>query len=89
MFDAAQIKQQPVDLALCLVGRFLTDKSIRVHIMRERLAGIWRPGKGVSIKELKIVSFYSIFLINWTWLVYLMEVHGPLTTTCLSWRRFS
>lgn len=51
-FDAAQNDNQPVDLELCLVGRFLTDRSIRVHIMRERLAGIWRSGKGVSIKEL-------------------------------------
>lgn len=39
------------DLQLCLVGRFLTDRPIRVLIMKARMAGIWRPVKGVTIKE--------------------------------------
>ncbi|KAJ1418167.1 hypothetical protein SESBI_16128 [Sesbania bispinosa] len=26
---------------LCLVGRFLTDKPIRTHIMKERMASVW------------------------------------------------
>lgn len=34
---------------LCLVGRFLTDRPIRVHIMRDRMAGVWRPLGGVTI----------------------------------------
>lgn len=29
--------------SLCLVGRFLTKKSIRVHIMKECMAEIWSP----------------------------------------------
>lgn len=32
------------DTALCLVGRFLTDRNIRVPIMKDRLADVWRPG---------------------------------------------
>lgn len=36
---------------LSLVGRFLTDRTIRFTIMRERMADVWRPGKGVTIKE--------------------------------------
>lgn len=39
------------DLRLCLVGRFLTDRPIRVVIRKARMAGIWRPVKGVTIKE--------------------------------------
>lgn len=39
------------DYRVCLVGRFLTDRSIRVTIMKERMAGIWRPVKEVVIKE--------------------------------------
>lgn len=39
------------DLNLCLVGRFITDRSIRTHIMKERMAEIWRPVKNVTIKE--------------------------------------
>lgn len=38
---------------LCLLGRFLSDKPIRSHIMKDRLSGIWRPGRGVSIKEVE------------------------------------
>lgn len=32
-------------------GRFLSDRPIRTNIMVDRLASIWRPGRGVSIKE--------------------------------------
>lgn len=42
-----------INFDLCLVGRFATDKSIRTHIMKERLAAIWRPVKGVSIQEVE------------------------------------
>lgn len=41
----------PVDVQLCLVGRFVTKRSIRTHIMKERLSEVWRPVKGVSIRE--------------------------------------
>lgn len=37
---------------LCLVGRFLTDQPINFNLMRSRLAGIWRPGKGVFVKDI-------------------------------------
>lgn len=37
---------------LCLVGRFLTDQPINFNLMRSRLAGVWRPGKGVFIKDI-------------------------------------
>lgn len=53
---------QIMEDGLCLVGRFLSDKPIRSHIMKERLAGVWRPGKGVTIDEpepgLFIFQFY-------------------------------
>lgn len=39
--------------ALCLVGRFLTDRNIRVPIMKDRMADIWRPGRGVTIREVE------------------------------------
>ncbi|MCI56152.1 hypothetical protein A2U01_0077403, partial [Trifolium medium] len=34
---------------LCLVGTLLTDKPVRFHAMKERLASLWRPGQGVTI----------------------------------------
>lgn len=39
------------DHGLCLVGHFLADKPVRTHIMKTRLAGVWRSGKGVTISE--------------------------------------
>nr|KYP48445.1 hypothetical protein KK1_029907 [Cajanus cajan] len=42
------------------VGRFLTKRPICTHIMKIRMASIWRPGKGVSISELKP----SVFLFQ-------------------------
>jgi len=36
---------------LCLVGRFITNKPIRTYIMKEKMAAIWLPVKGVNIEE--------------------------------------
>lgn len=36
----------------CLVGQFLTDRSINFIAMKNRIASIWGPGRGVCIKEL-------------------------------------
>lgn len=40
------------DVDLCLVGRFLTDQNLNFQFIKSRLAGIWKPRKGVSIKEI-------------------------------------
>lgn len=37
---------------LCLVGTFVTDKTINFMVMKHRLTSIWRPGRGVLIKDL-------------------------------------
>lgn len=38
---------------LCLVGKFLTDQSLEFKFIRSRLASIWKPQRGVSIKEIR------------------------------------
>lgn len=43
---------------LCVVGRFLTEKNLNVRAMKSKLADLWRPAMGISIKALKP----SIFL---------------------------
>lgn len=48
------------DVQLCLVGCFITDHTIRSHVMKERMAEIWRPLKEVSMKE----SSPGIFLFQ-------------------------
>ncbi|KAK6147743.1 hypothetical protein DH2020_018655 [Rehmannia glutinosa] len=40
------------DLRWCLVGRFLSDRQVNFLAMKNTLAAIWRPVKGVFIKDL-------------------------------------
>ncbi|KAL8513932.1 hypothetical protein ACS0TY_013161 [Phlomoides rotata] len=35
----------------CLIGRFLTDQPINFQAMKTHMATVWRPQKGVIIKE--------------------------------------
>ena len=39
------------ELRYRLVGRFLTDKPINFTAMKNTLASVWEPGKGINIKE--------------------------------------
>ncbi|WOH08563.1 hypothetical protein DCAR_0728006 [Daucus carota subsp. sativus] len=38
---------------LCLVGRFLTEKTINLRAMKSRMADVRKPTMGISIKELE------------------------------------
>ncbi|KAM6599952.1 hypothetical protein CsatA_019561 [Cannabis sativa] len=40
------------DDRFCLVGRFLNARSVDFDAMRHTLAGLWKPGKGLFVKEL-------------------------------------
>nr|KYP46238.1 Uncharacterized protein At4g02000 family [Cajanus cajan] len=40
------------NLTLCLIGRFLTERQIHTQMMKERMAEVWHPRKGVSIREI-------------------------------------
>jgi hypothetical protein len=52
-------------LALCLVGSLLSDKPVKFHVMKERLATIWRPGQGVSISAMEENKFLFQFYHLW------------------------
>ncbi|XP_057811485.1 uncharacterized protein LOC131025710 [Salvia miltiorrhiza] len=52
MFDDALTEDSNVSVELCLVGRFLTEQPIIFNLMRSRLASVWRPGKGVFMKDI-------------------------------------
>lgn len=49
---------------LCLVGKFLTEQSINLNVAKGRLAGIWKPRRGVSIRDIGsgrlLIQFYHI-----------------------------
>ncbi|KAH9705864.1 CCHC-type domain-containing protein [Citrus sinensis] len=50
-----------IDYRCCLVGRFLTDKVINFAAMKNTMASLWRPGKGVCIKDLSPTLFLFQF----------------------------
>ena len=41
------------DFRWSLIGRFFTDRSINVSVMQNTLASLWRPVKGITIKEIQ------------------------------------
>jgi 14-3-3 protein epsilon len=51
VFDLEEGEEDVVDFRWCLVGRFLGDRSIHVNSMKVTMADVWRPVKGVKIKE--------------------------------------
>lgn len=54
---------------LCLVGRFLTEKNINVRAMKSKLADLWKPAMGISIKDLHpgllLFQFYHKDDMSW------------------------
>lgn len=56
--DGGQVK---FDFRHCLVCRFLTDKVINFPAMKNTMASLWRPGKGVCIKDLSPTLFLFQF----------------------------
>jgi 14-3-3 protein epsilon len=51
VFDLENGEAEVVDFRWCLVGRFLGDRAIHVNSMKVTMADVWRPVKGVKIKE--------------------------------------
>jgi hypothetical protein len=51
VFDVEDGEEDVIDFRWCLVGRFLGDRSIHVNSMKVTMADVWRPVKGVKIKE--------------------------------------
>lgn len=45
---------QNYNAELCLVGRFITEGVVDFQAVQQTLAALWRPGKGVHIKELDV-----------------------------------
>lgn len=54
---------------LCLVGRFLSKKSINERAMKSKLADLWKPTMGINIKNIKtglyLFQFYHKDDMNW------------------------
>lgn len=57
-----------IDLRWCLVGRFLVDIPVDFNAMQNTLASLWKPGRGMFVKELEanlyMFQFYHELDIN-------------------------
>ncbi|GAU19166.1 hypothetical protein TSUD_89310 [Trifolium subterraneum] len=50
-FEVGEDTDEQHDLNLCLVGRFVHDRPIGFNSMKACLADVWRPVKGMTVKE--------------------------------------
>lgn len=50
-----------IDVRWCLVGRFLTESIIDFQTMQHKMTSLWRPVKGLYVKQLDINRFIFHF----------------------------
>jgi hypothetical protein len=65
------------DLRWCLLGRFLSDRVIHANSMMVRMANVWQPVKGVTIKETNPGLF--LFRFNHALDMEAVQQNGPWT----------
>lgn len=58
--------KKKVDVSLCLVRRFLTEKPIHFNVMKERMAVIWRLRRDILIKEMErdLYQFQFYYMVD-------------------------
>ncbi|XP_062113383.1 uncharacterized protein At4g02000-like [Humulus lupulus] len=59
--DVAAVDDSDFNWRLCLVGRFIAPGSLDFPSMQQTLAALWKPGKGVYMKELDTNKFLFQF----------------------------
>ncbi|KAK2429287.1 hypothetical protein QL285_027738 [Trifolium repens] len=60
-FEFDDEEEEQVDLRWCLIGRFICERAIHFNSMKVRMADLWKPVKGVTIKETKAGQFLFHF----------------------------
>jgi hypothetical protein len=60
-FEFDDEEEEQVDLRWCLVGRFICERAIHFNSMKVRMADLWKPVKGVTIKETRAGQFLFHF----------------------------
>lgn len=70
-----KFEEEDNSFELCLVGKFLTEKNLNLRAMKSKLANLWRPMIGITIKMLKpgifLFQFYHKNDLKW------MLTNGP------------
>lgn len=54
-----------IDVRWCLVGRFLTDSPIDFQAMQHKMTSLWKPGRGVYVKEIEPNGYIFKFYHGW------------------------
>lgn len=64
-----EYKEEGNMFELCVVGKILTEKNLNVRAMKSKLADLWRPAMGITIKALKpgifLFQFYHKDDLKW------------------------
>ena len=55
---------QTVSYELCMVGKLLSPCQIHVPSFKERVATMWRPGRGIFVQELDDRRFLFKFFMS-------------------------
>uniref|UniRef100_A0A803PF19 Reverse transcriptase domain-containing protein n=1 Tax=Cannabis sativa TaxID=3483 RepID=A0A803PF19_CANSA len=53
LYDTNEKELSEFDDRWCLVGRFLTERTLDFMAMQHKMASLWRPGRGLFVKELE------------------------------------
>lgn len=61
MYEVNQEDLSEIDTHWCLVGRFLTESTIDFQAMQNKMASLWRTGRGMYVKELDINRYIFQF----------------------------
>lgn len=77
VMEIEDLAETDVSSQWCLVGRFLTNRSIHFQSMQNTLAALWKPVKGVWIKDLGS-SCFSFQFYHENDILYVERV-GPCT----------
>lgn len=61
VYDGNEEDLNEIDMRWCLVGRFLTESSIDFQAMQHKMASLWRPGRGMYVKQLDMNRYLFQF----------------------------
>lgn len=60
-YENAEEDLSEIDTRWCLVGRFLTEAHIDFQAMQHKMASLWRPGRGLYVKQVEANKFIFQF----------------------------
>lgn len=52
IIDKVDVNDESEDYRFVLVGRLAIEKPVKFNILKDTLASIWRPGRGMNVMEM-------------------------------------